>query len=86
MREMPEEQAQEMTNAIFAGQKIEAIKIYKEATGTGLKESKEFVEDLERQLREECPEKFSSVAAKTGCGAVVLIGGVIGLAGWLVIG
>ncbi|MBX3177560.1 MAG: ribosomal protein L7/L12 [Candidatus Hydrogenedentes bacterium] len=83
MSGMPEEDAQRMTEAIFAGRKIEAIKIYKEATGTGLKESKEFVEDLERQLRAECPERFAA-GAKAGCGAVVLLGGAIGLVGWLV--
>lgn len=78
MGTMSEDQAQRMTEAIFAGQKIEAIKLYREATGTGLKESKGFVDDLEKQLRQECPERFTS-AARAGCGLVVLIGGVIGL-------
>ena len=55
MPEMPEDQAQAMTDAIFAGRKIEAIKIHNAATRVGLKNSKDFVEDLQSQLREECP-------------------------------
>jgi ribosomal protein L7/L12 len=33
------------------GKKINAIKLYREATGMGLKESKEAVEEIERQVR-----------------------------------
>jgi ribosomal protein L7/L12 len=72
---MPEEDAKKMTDFIFAGQKIAAIKMYKEATGLGLKESKDVIDALEKQLREECPENFTH-AAKTGC-SVVLAGGVL---------
>lgn len=83
---MPEDDAMKMTEFIFAGQKIAAIKMYKEATGLGLKDSKEFIDHLEKQLRTECPEKFAH-AAKAGCGAVVLLGGLLaalaaGALGW----
>lgn len=73
---MSEDDAKRMTDLIFAGQKIEAIKMYREASRLGLKESKDFIDDLEKQLRAECPENFAH-AAKTGCGAVVLIGGLL---------
>lgn len=33
------------------GRKIEAIKIYREATGLGLKEAKDAVEDIDRQIK-----------------------------------
>jgi len=33
-----------------ARRKIEAIKAYREATGAGLKDSKEFVEELDRRM------------------------------------
>jgi ribosomal protein L7/L12 len=36
---------------IREGRKIEAIKLWREATGLGLKEAKEAVEALERRLR-----------------------------------
>lgn len=38
-----------VVEAIRAGDKIEAIKRYRQATGAGLKESKEFVEELQRR-------------------------------------
>ena len=40
-----------MKAAIFAERKIEAIKLYRAVTGRGLKESKDFVEALESELR-----------------------------------
>ncbi len=78
MHEMPETDAQKMTELIFAGQKIEAIKMYREASGLGLKESKDFIDQLEKQLREECPDQFTH-AAKSGC-CVVLVSGLLAFA------
>lgn len=82
---MPEEDAKIMTDLIFAGQKIEAIKMYRNASHLGLKESKQFIDQLEKQLREECPENFTH-AAKTGCSVLVLAGVLLAMAagavGW----
>jgi hypothetical protein len=39
-----------VVESIRAGNKIEAIKRYREATGAGLKESKEFVEEVQRRF------------------------------------
>jgi hypothetical protein len=58
--------------AIFAGQKIEAIKIYRESTGSGLSEAKEFVEALEAAMRQTDPEKFTAPPARGCFGAIVL--------------
>jgi len=60
----------EIADAIFAHRKIEAIKLYREASGQGLKEAKEFVEALTTELREQSPEKFSAGSA-SGCGSAV---------------
>jgi ribosomal protein L7/L12 len=57
--------------AVFAGQKIAAIKLYRAATGEGLKESKEFIDSLEEELRRTEPTKFTAPPAK-GCGVSVL--------------
>jgi ribosomal protein L7/L12 len=38
-------------DALEAGNKIEAIKRYRQATGRGLKEAKDFIEELQRQKR-----------------------------------
>jgi ribosomal protein L7/L12 len=42
----------ELQRLIFAGQKIKAIKYYREVTGVGLKEAKEAVDWLEAQMRQ----------------------------------
>ncbi len=56
--------------AVFAGQKIPAIRLYREATGQGLKESKDFVDALEAELRRTDPTKFTAPEGK-GCGVTV---------------
>ena len=38
-----------VTEALQRGEKIEAIKLYREATGVGLKEAKDFVEEMQRR-------------------------------------
>ena len=63
---------QRIFDALFAGRKIEAIKIHREATGFGLKESKDFIDALEAQLRNESPEKFIA-PAKRGCASVIVL-------------
>ncbi len=57
--------------AVFAGEKINAIKLYRTVTGKGLKESKQFIEALEVELRRTEPTRFTAPAAK-GCGVSVL--------------
>lgn len=60
---------------LFAGRKIDAIKLYREQVkpGAGLKESKEAVEKLETGLRAQHPEKFTAPAQKSGCTAVLAV-------------
>jgi ribosomal protein L7/L12 len=59
---------------LFKGEKIAAIKLYREQVkpGIGLKEAKEEVERLEAGLRAQHPEKFSA-PAKSGCTAVLAV-------------
>jgi catalase len=67
-----EEVEQQIYHALFSRQKISAIKIHREETGAGLKDSKEFIDILERQLRNESPERF--VATKgIGCTGVMVL-------------
>jgi ribosomal protein L7/L12 len=75
MPEPTEEQIREITDALQKGRKIEAIKVYREATGLGLKEAKEFIEELTATLREKHPDKMP--AAKAGCASVFLLIGVL---------
>ncbi len=53
--------------ALFRGQKIEAIKLYREAIDVGLTEAKTAVEKMEADLRASSPEKFTAPTTKTGC-------------------
>ena len=44
--EMPQEDHSDLRDLMAAGQKIQAIKLYRDQTGVGLREAKEFVESL----------------------------------------
>lgn len=57
--------------AIFKRNKIEAIRIYREATGSGLADAKAAVEKLETELRQQSPERFDSGGGK-GCMVMVM--------------
>jgi len=71
----PDEKIAALRELLFAGRKIEAIKLYREMTGLGLKEAKEAVEGLESSLRKETPDRFKTPPAKGGClGAAAVIG------------
>jgi ribosomal protein L7/L12 len=81
------EQIDQIGSALAAGKKIEAIKLYRETTGEGLKESKEFVEALQERLSAEDPERFAAVQAKgSGCATsmVVIASGLIGVTSWAI--
>lgn len=75
---MPQEptpdQRQQIADAIAAGRKIEAIKLYREATGCDLKDAKDFIEKLTAELQKADPEKFPrNPAAGKGCLVVLFL-------------
>ncbi len=71
---MSPELTKQITDTIYAGRKIEAIKLYREHSGQGLKESKDFIDALERELREKEPTKFTAPPPGKGClGAAILL-------------
>jgi hypothetical protein len=49
----------EIEQYLFSGQKMQAIKYYRDLTGSNLLDAKRFVEDLENKLIEQYPEKFN---------------------------
>ena len=75
------EQSETIRQALLAGSKIEAIKLYRAATNVGLAEAKAAVEKIESQWRAAFPEQFAK-PARAGCFTVLVIGG-IGLWGLL---
>jgi ribosomal protein L7/L12 len=75
LKSIPEDKVAALTELIFSGQKIAAIKLYRELTNVGLKEAKDEVETIESTLRRESPEKFKTTQKAGGClGAAVFLG------------
>jgi len=62
---IPETEAARIREFVFAGRKIEAIKLLRETAGLQLVDAKAVVEKLEEELRQSSPEKFT--ARKSGC-------------------
>jgi ribosomal protein L7/L12 len=73
MGELSDDDVQHIQAAIFAGDKFGAIKLHRIASGIGLKESKDFVEALEAELRRTDPTKFTAAPAKGCAGAVLCV-------------
>lgn len=71
MSEPSEDVRDEIVRLVLAREKIAAIKVHREATGQGLKESKDFIEALTARLLEERPDDFQP--AGKGCAAAVLL-------------
>jgi hypothetical protein len=61
-----------VTQALQQGNKIEAIKLYRNFTGLGLKDSKDAVEQLESSLRAKYPDQFVTPRKAKGCWIVLL--------------
>lgn len=83
--QLTDQQVAKIGEALIARRKIEAIKIYREATGAGLKESKDFIEALIPRLQQQDPVKYAGLAAQgKGCASVLLVGCVFGaVLAWL---
>lgn len=82
--ELDPEVVERITEQLASGHKIEAIKTYRQATGCGLKEAKDFLDQLLPRLAEQEPERFSK-ASGAGCqtAAVLLISLAGAVAGWI---
>lgn len=65
-----------INEALFAGDLIRAVKVYRAATDASLREANTFVAALQARLRAEMPERFPVRArkgAKLGWSGIVLI-------------
>lgn len=71
----------EIEEALRAGDKITAIKLYRAATGLGLRESKDEIEAIEADLRARFPAQFPTRPHGQGCFSLVAILLIIGLLG-----
>ncbi len=71
---LTDEQIEKISASLSRGSKIEAIKLYREFTGQGLKEAKDFVEALAPKLIERDPERYAKLAQAKGCAGVLVVG------------
>lgn len=76
---IPEEKLTPIRDALYRGELIAAIKLHRDATGSGLKEAKEAVEKLDAELRASSPDKFTSLPRRAGCFAMIVVLGVLSL-------
>ncbi len=68
-----DELRQQINAALFSGNKIEAIRIYRDATQCRLAEASEFILALDAALRKETPDAFEE-ESNTGCaGAAAML-------------
>lgn len=82
-RPCSENEMHEIRLSIFAGRKIEAIKRYRECSGAGLKDAKDFVDALEVELRQNAPQEFSQPAS-SGCFGMLLLMPLVAWALWYI--
>lgn len=70
---LPEHQLNPIREALFRGEKIAAIKLYREAIPSGLAEAKDAIEKFESELRDTSPAKFTAPPAGKGCMGVLAV-------------
>jgi len=82
---IPDDVYRQITDALHSGRKIEAVKLYRLATGASLKVSKEFIESIptEKEVEyKQTPPPAHPGVQSSGCGSsalalVALITGVL---------
>jgi hypothetical protein len=80
MTPLTDQQRQEIEKEIFAGRKISAIKLYRNAMESELVDAKRAVEDMEMDLRRRRPENFISTEKKGCLGVIACVALMVGLA------
>jgi ribosomal protein L7/L12 len=75
--ELAPEQLTHVSNALYAGNKIEAIKLYRTATGKDLKDSKDAVEKLVVELEAQNPAMFAKQRRQSGSMAMLVFWGAL---------
>jgi len=79
MANLNDQDRQAIEKTILSRRKIEAIKLYREATREGLAEAKRAVEEMEVDLRHSSPEKFIASANKPGCSGVLVCAALVAI-------
>ncbi|MCA9156911.1 MAG: hypothetical protein KDA72_01210 [Planctomycetales bacterium] len=61
-----------ITELIYAGQKLEAVKRYRDQRSISLVDAKQFVEQLTDELKQKYPDRFSA-RSTTGCAGLIAL-------------
>lgn len=82
---VPPETMTKIRAAVLGGQKMAAIKLYREHHHVGLAEAKAAIDGLEAELRLQSPAEFTAPpnAGATGCVVLLILLGVVGYGVWL---
>jgi ribosomal protein L7/L12 len=84
--ELTPEQLTHVSNALYAGNKIEAIKLFRTATGKDLKDSKDAVEKLAVELEAQNPAMFAKQRRQSGSMATLVFwGGLAAVVAYLAV-
>lgn len=75
--ELTPEQLTTISSAIYSGNKIEAIKLYRTAAGKDLKDSKDAVEKLAAELETRNPAMFARQRNQSGSLAMLVFWGTL---------
>lgn len=81
--ELSPREMKQICREIYEGDLLQAVFRYQQASGKGLKESRQFIEMLTVRLREENPERFPQPRPQSGC-TVVLVGAALWAMWWFV--
>ena len=84
---LTDDQVKRVMEELEAENKIGAIKMCREFTGWGLKESKEFIDDRVNDLIERDPEKYGHLLSAGGKGcstAAMFFIGLSGVISWII--
>jgi len=72
-RKIPDDALEELSDCLFKGRKLEAVKRCRECSGLDLKNAKKAVEELESSLRSEFPDKFPAPPRGKGCSVTAAV-------------
>ena len=82
MGELTTEQMRQIADTVATGTIIKAIKLYRQFSGAGLKDSKDFIESLAVELHEKDPEKYPALRTGKVClGVFAMV--VLSVVSWL---
>lgn len=63
---------EEIAELIYAGQKLEAVKRYRDQRSVSLVDAKQFIEQLTDDLKQKYPDRFST-RSTTGCAGLIAL-------------